>query len=92
MEVMGDRMDTYDIYEAHKDDDVEVNDICSGWAQRFSDESLLYLLPSINVMLKFFGKAIVSFYSCNAALEYEEELNEIKSTIEKMFSICKDNY
>ena len=92
MEVMGDRMDTYDIYETHKDDDVEVNDICSGWAQRFSDESLLYLLPSINVMLKFFGKAIVSLYSCNAALEYEEELNEIKSTIEKMFSICKDNY
>lgn len=92
MKVIGNRMDTYVIYEKHKDDDVEVNDICSGWAERFGDECLLYLLPSINIMLKFFGKAIISLDSCDAALEYEEELNEIKCTIEKMFSTCKDNY
>ena len=92
MEVISSRMDTYDIYEAHKDDEVEINDICSGWAERFGDECLAYLLPSINVMLKFFGKAIVNLDSCNAALEFEDELNEIKGTIEKMFSICTDNY
>ena len=90
MEVFSSRMDTYDIYEKHINDNVEINDICSGWAERFEDECSLYLLPSINITLKFFEKAITSLGGDEIA--YEEDLNDIKCTIEKMLSICKENY
>ena len=42
MEVFSSRMDTYDIYEKHINDNVEINDICSGWAERFGAYTVGY--------------------------------------------------
>ena len=72
----------YDIYENYRDEDPDVDDTAGLWYDAFVNSSTGKLLPSINNLLKVFGKAINEIDSVNAVENYDVELESIKDTIE----------
>lgn len=72
----------YDIYEDHRDEDPDIDDTAGFWYDAFVNSSTGKLLPSINNLLKVFGKAINEIDSVNAVENYDVELESIKDTIE----------
>lgn len=72
----------YDIYENYRDEDPGVDDTAGLWYDAFVNSSTGKLLPSINNLLKVFGKAINEIDSVNAVVNYDVELEEIRDTID----------
>ncbi len=79
-------IDTYDMYDKHKDDDPEVDDTAGIWYNNFLNANCGYYLPAIKNLLRLFDMAINDIDTCNAALNYENELMEIKQIVDKMVS------
>lgn len=77
---------TYDMYEKHKDDDPNVNDMAGIWSDSFLNANCVYFLPAIKNMLRLFDMAINDIDTWHAAMNYEDELNDIKQIIDKMVS------
>jgi len=74
----------YEIYENHRDEDPEIDDTAGLWYDAFVNSSTGKFLPSINNLLKVFGKAINEIDSVNAVVNYDVELEEICDTIDSM--------
>ena len=74
----------YDVYENHRDEDPEINDTAGLWYDAFVNSSTGKFLPSINNLLKVFGKAINEIDSVNAVVNYDVELGEIRDTIDSI--------
>ena len=72
----------YDIYEDHRDEDPDVDDTAGLWYDSFVNSSTGKLLPSINNLLKVFGKAINEIDRVNAVENFDDELEEIRETID----------
>lgn len=72
----------YDIYENYRDEDPNIDDTAGLWYDAFVNSSTGKLLPSINNLLKVFGKAINEIDSVNAVVNYDAELEEIRDTID----------
>ena len=72
----------YDIYENYRDEDPDVDDTAGLWYDAFVNSSTGKFLPSINNLLKVFGKAINEIDSMNAVVNYDVELEEIRDTID----------
>lgn len=72
----------YDIYEDHRDEDPDVDDTAGLWYDAFVNSSTGKLLPSINNLLKVFGKAINEIDRVNAVENFDDELEEIRETID----------
>lgn len=74
----------YDIYENYRDEDPDVDDTAGLWYDAFVNSSTGKLLPSINNLLKVFGKAINEIDSVNAVENFDIELEEIRDTIDAL--------
>ncbi len=74
----------YDVYENHRDEDPEIDDTAGLWYDAFVNSSTGKFLPSINNLLKVFGKAINEIDSMNAVVNYDVELEEIRDTIDSI--------
>ena len=72
----------YDIYENYRDEDPNIDDTAGLWYDAFVNSSTGKFLPSINNLLKVFGKAINEIDSVNAVVNYDVELEEIRDTID----------
>lgn len=72
----------YSIYEKHKNDDPEEDDTAGVWFDAFVNASTVSFLPSINNLMKVFGKAINEIDSVDAVVNYDVELEEIRNTID----------
>ena len=77
-------IDTYDIYEKHRDDDPEIDPTAGGWFDSYTDANCGYFLPAIKNLLRLFDMAINDIDTHNAAYNYEEEIEEIKKIADKM--------
>lgn len=75
-------IDDYSIYEKHKNDDPEEDDTAGVWFDAFVNASTVNFLPSINNLIKVFGKAINEIDSVDAVVNYDVELEEIRNTID----------
>lgn len=56
---------------------------------RFVESNVQHFLPAIRNMLRVFDMAINDIDRCNAAVNYEDELEEIKQTVDKMVHDAK---
>lgn len=74
----------YDIYENYRDEDPNIDDTAGLWYDAFVNSSTEKFLPSINNLLKVFGKAINEIDSVNAVVNYDVELEEIRDTIDSI--------
>ena len=74
----------YDVYENHRDEDPEIDDTAGLWYDAFVNSSTGKFLPSINNLLKVFGKAINEIDSMNAVVNYDVELEEIRDNIDSL--------
>lgn len=72
----------YDVYENYRDEDPNSDDTAGLWYDAFVNSSTGKLLPSINNLLKVFGKAINEIDSVNAVVNFDVELEKIRDTID----------
>ena len=72
----------YDIYENYRDEDPNIDDTAGLWYDAFVNSSTGKFLPSINNLLKVFGKAINEIDSVNPVVNYDVELEELRDTID----------
>ncbi|MBQ6772329.1 MAG: hypothetical protein IJP44_15295 [Bacteroidales bacterium] len=72
----------YDIYEYYRDEDPNIDDTAGLWYDAFVNSSTGKFLPSINNLLKVFGKAINEIDSVNPVVNYDVELEELRDTID----------
>ena len=82
-------IDTYDIYEKHRDNDPEIDPTAGGWFDSYTDANVEFFLPALKNLLRLFDMAINEIDRCNAAVNYEDELEEIKQIVDKMVNDAK---
>lgn len=71
----------YDIFQKHKADDPNVNDTSAILYNAFSNNCVSYLLPTINDLLKLFWEAISDMDGVYPAMNYENQLEDIRNTV-----------
>ena len=81
-------IESYDTYEEHRNDDPEKSPIAGAWHDGFVDANAGSFLPAIKNMLRLFDMAINDIDICNATMNYEEEIDEIKCIVDKMHNDC----
>ena len=77
-------VDTYNMYDEHRNDDPEEDMTAVNWYDAFQNCCSIDFLRILNNLLKVFGKAINGIDSVNAVDEYEDELCDIRNTIDAM--------
>jgi len=77
-------IDQYKVYEEHRDDDPEIDDTAGIWYDAFINSSTVKFLPSINNLLKVFGKAINEIDNVDAVVNFDAELEDIRDTINSL--------
>ena len=75
-------VDTYDLYDKHRHDDLEENMTASNWYEAFINCCSISFLNTTNDLMKVFGKALVEIGGIDEVDEYEDELGDIKHTID----------
>ena len=79
-------VEDYDIYEKHRNNDPEKDPIAGAWHDSFVDANAEFFLPSLINLIRLFDMAINDIDTCNAAINYESEIIELKQIVDKMYN------
>ena len=77
-------VDSYDLFDRHRHDDPEENMTAVNWYDAFINCCSIDFLTTTNDLMKVFGKTLVDIGGKDEVDEYEDELCNIRHTIDDM--------